>query len=339
MKTSLSKRATIGTIAGIVIIVAGISLWLTQKIPPKHEEAMEQITLGAYGGDTAALVWIAKEQDYFREHGLDVTIKTYEAGKLAADALLAGEVDFATSADFVFVSNSFDREDLRIVCTIANAEVIYLVARKDKGIHQVADLKGKKIGITRKSAAEFFLGNFLVFNHLRLEDIEVVDLKPSEIVDALSRGEIDAGFTWEPNIYHAKKRLGTNSIIIPGQNGEEFFFVLISTQERIKKYSSASRKLVEALSKAEIFIKKQDAIAKEIIGSRFGYEIDYLDSIWQKHDFKVELSQELLISMDHQARWRIEKGLTNKTKIPNYLSMIYLDAMETVKADAVTFIR
>ena len=76
---------------------------------------LEPVTVAAYAGDVGTLVFLAQEQGYFADNGLEVTIREYEAGKLAADALLAGEVDIATAADFVLVSNSFDNDDLRVL--------------------------------------------------------------------------------------------------------------------------------------------------------------------------------------------------------------------------------
>ena len=76
--------------------------------------------MGAYSGDTGALVWIAHDNQFFDRYGLEVELVPFEAGKLAADALLSGQVDVATAAEFVVVSNSFDHPDLRIIATLAN---------------------------------------------------------------------------------------------------------------------------------------------------------------------------------------------------------------------------
>ena len=120
---------------------------------------------------TGALIYVAEDQGFFEENGLDVTIKGYASGKACADALINGEADIATSAGFVFVSHSFDHTDLRVFGTVATAQVKELVARKDKGITTIGDLVGKKIGVTGKSGAEFLLGVFLAFNALSYEDV------------------------------------------------------------------------------------------------------------------------------------------------------------------------
>ena len=189
---TLAKAQKISIGIAIVILI-GIPVGGCSQPTGKYTGPLDKLTLAAYAGDTGALVYITEDQGFYVRNGLDVIIKDYEAGKLAADALLAGEADICTSADIVLVSNSFEHDDLRILATVALGETVELVTRKDSGINQPSDLEGKTIGVTKKSTGEFFLGTFLIFHGLSLQDIEIVDLTPSEIVEAVVNGDTDAG--------------------------------------------------------------------------------------------------------------------------------------------------
>jgi ABC-type nitrate/sulfonate/bicarbonate transport system substrate-binding protein len=293
--------------------------------------------LAAYAGDTGALVYVAEAQGYFKKNGLDVTIKGFDSGKAAADSLLDGEADISTSAGFVFVSNSFDHADLRVLGAVATAEVKELVARKDKGIAAIDNLKGKKIGVTKKSGGEFSLITFLTFNGLSHQDVELVNLKPSEIAEAILNDDIDAAFTWDPNVYNIKEKLGDNAISWPG--GQDFYFLLLTKEGWIKNNPAAAARFMKSLLEAEDYIKDNPEKSKEFVKDRFGYESDYMDYSWPKQAFIVILEQAMLIAFEDQARWRIENKLTDKTEVPNYLNHIHLDALEEVKPEAVTIIR
>jgi NitT/TauT family transport system substrate-binding protein len=221
--------------------------------------------------------------------------------------------------------------------TVATAQVKELVARKDKGITTTDDLIGKKIGVTKKSGAEFLLGVFLIFNALSYEDVELVDLKPSEIVEAISNGDIDATFTWDPYLYNIKGELGDNAISWPG--GQDFYFVLITKEDWIENNPAAAERFMKSLLEAEDYIKDNSEESKEFVKDRFDYESDYMDYSWPKQEFAVILEQAMLIAFEDQARWRIKNKLTEATEVPNYLDYIYTDALEKVKPGAIGIIR
>ena len=329
------KRILIGII--VIAVIIGGYYWLSQEKPEKYTGPVEKITVASAEYLTGALVYVAEDQGFFEKNGLEVTIKGYGSGKACANALIAGEADISTSADNVFVSNSFEHADLRVFGTVATAQLKELVARKDKVITTINDLIGKKIGVTKKSGAEFQLGVFLTFNGISQEDVELVDLKPPEMMGAISNGDIDAVFVWDPYLYNIKIELGENAISWHG--GEDFYFVLLTKEDWLDKNPATAERFMKSMLEAEGYIKDNSEEAKEFARNRFDYESDYMDYSWPKQEFAVMLPQAMLILFEDQARWRIKQGLTDATEIPNYLDYIYLDALEEVKPEAVKIIR
>jgi NitT/TauT family transport system substrate-binding protein len=335
MKTS---RMVIGIVV-IIAAMAGVYYWWAQKKAGDETSSVDPITVAAYAGDSGALVYVAQAEGFFKQNHLKVTIGGYEAGKLAADALIDGNADICTSAGFVFVSNSGYHRDLRIFGTIATAQMVKMIGRKDKGIQSVRELVGKKIGVTRKSAGEFFLGNFLIFNGLSLEDIKIVDLNPGEIVQAMLEGEIDAAFTWEPNIYQISQALGEGALIWPGQAGQDFYFVLIAKDRWLKTHTRAARRFLEALIQAEAYIKTHDEAFRRFLEETFQYTSEYIALSLENHNFTVGLPQSMLIALEDQARWRKEVGLMSEKELPNYLNFIDVAPLDLVAPKAVSIIR
>jgi ABC-type nitrate/sulfonate/bicarbonate transport system substrate-binding protein len=325
----------------LIILLLGIFLVIgCVKEEKKYDKEISKITLAAYEGDTGLLPYIAEKKGYFASNGLDVAINNYDSGKAAADALIAGEADISTSAGAVLVSGSFDYPDLRLLVlgTIAIAEKQGLVARKDRGITQPSDLAGKRIGLSKKTSAEFNLGVFLVYNGLSINDLEIVDLNPREIADKVVSGEIDAGFTWEPNIHNAKAQLGDNALVIK-ENVPEFNFLLLSKKEWLENNPDTAKRFVKAIVQAEEYVKENEEGTKQFMADTFDYEKEYVDAAWEDHDFAVTLPQSLLLQFEDIARWRIKNELTAANKIPNYLDHIYFDALEEVKPESVTIIK
>jgi len=320
-----------------IIVVLGSSIGGCQKQPEKYTGPVKKITVAAAEYDTGALIYVAEDQRFFEENGLDVTINGYASGKACADALINGEADIATSAGFVFVSNSFDYTDLRVFGTVATKQIKELVTRKDRGITAINDLVGKKIAVKEKSGAEFQLGVFLVLNGISQEDVELVYLKPSEMLDAILNEDVDAVFVWDPYLYDIKKELGKD--VVSWFGAEDFYFVLLTKEDWIKNNPAAAERFMKSMVEAEDYVKDNSEEAKEFVRNRFDYESDYIDYSWPKQEFTVILEQAMLITLEDQARWRIANNLTDKTEVPNYLDYIYMDALEEVKPEAIGIIR
>ncbi len=179
----------------------------------------------------------------------------------------------------------------------------------------------------------------MTFNGLSLDDVEIVGMNPSGLVEAIVAGTIDAAMIWEPNIYEISNRLGNNLVTFSGQSGQDFYFLMVTTNEVITARREAIERFLNALVEAEIFIKQNPEKAKTIVTERLDVEEDYVASVWPKNDFTTSLPQSLILAMDDEARWSIANNLTDKNVVPNYLDYIYLDGLEALKPEAVTIIR
>lgn len=324
----------------IVVVVGGYFLYQAyQKPAQKYTGPVEKITLAAYAGGYGFLPFIAQDQGYFKENGLEVTLKEYDFGKTACDDMLAGKADIGTCADFVVTSYSFDNPDVRVLASIAKSNTDYIVARIDKGINQPSDLKGKKIGFAPKTKAEYFLGKWLTYNSPDFQEILPVNLTPKEIVEAISNGDIDAASIWQPYAYEIQKRLGSQVKLWPGQSGQEFYYLMVSRKEWPTQHPDAARRFLKALIQAEYYTAKNPEAAKSFIARRFNYDTALMESLWPQNQLVVSLPQELLLAMADGAHWRINNKLTNKTNVPDYLNFIYFDALSAVKPEAITIIR
>ncbi len=184
------------------------------------------ISIGATTQELSTLIWIAEEKGYFEENGLDATVKAYDTGIETKNALLAGEVDVADTVDFVITGLGLEGVDIKVLASIDTAIIDYIIARKDRGISSLSDLKGKKIGIKRGSSAEYYLGRTLLFNNLSLQDVELVAIHPPDMPEAIAQGEVDATITWHPHNYHIKNSLGDNAIVWSAHNEQPVYWVV-----------------------------------------------------------------------------------------------------------------
>ncbi|RPJ78338.1 MAG: hypothetical protein EHM13_14770, partial [Acidobacteria bacterium] len=125
--------------------------------------------------ESTALVWIAEDQGFFSENQLDVTFHEYDTGRDALAGVLNGEASIAVgTGEFPMADQVLRGNSPRVIASIARSELIGIVARKDRGVEEIADLRGKKVGTTRGTIAEFFLGRFLEIHGMSIRDVTLV---------------------------------------------------------------------------------------------------------------------------------------------------------------------
>jgi ABC-type nitrate/sulfonate/bicarbonate transport system substrate-binding protein len=334
---SRSRLAAAGV--GILVIALGAAAWLLRSKPPVYTGPVERITAGSSSNSYSLLLLIAQERGFFAQNGLSVKMEEYESGRLAVTHLLQGDVDLATATDFVFMNESLNRDDLRIIASIATSEAHELVARRDKGIERPEDLRGKRIGVSFNTGTEFTLMRFLLFNRISPDEVTRINLSPSELVEAISTGEVDAIMSWEIWAYEAKKVLGEKAMSWPARIGLDFYWLLIAKGEFIRARASAIERFVKSLVQAEEFVRTYEAAAQSILANRWKRESAFLEYTWKKNKYVISLDQGLILSLEGEADWKLKSSPGDKRAIPNYLRFIYMDALNAVKPEANTIFR
>jgi NitT/TauT family transport system substrate-binding protein len=314
----------------LIIVIAGYvwhSGFLSGGAP------LEEITIGTNINGMLGLLFIAETRGYYQEQGLKVSLNSYQTGLGPLRDLKAGRLDLASCADFALVSEIFagGADELRCLAVIAAGEVDWLIARRDKGVNRPEDLRGKTIGVPRKTSAEFFLGRFLTLNGISLQEVTVVDIKPLDLADALAAGEVDAVLIWAPLAQVIIKKVGPDVIAWPAQGGQNVYRLLVTREEYIKSKPEVLEKLLWALAQAADYLKRRPEAGRVIIAQRLKENLADLQPGKFSINFEPFLDQGLLLVMEDQARWMIGNRFTEQTKVPNYLD--YIDPRPLVKVD------
>jgi NitT/TauT family transport system substrate-binding protein len=330
------------TFALFIAAAAGGYFWhMIQKAPQPAPYAgpVEKLSIGTIRSEISALLWIADKNGYFEQQGLEVTLKVYQAGRFAVDEVLAGKIDLAACADFVFaVVTLKSGENLRVLATIAAADIHEVIARKDRGLNRPQDLTGKKIGVTRETSGEFFLATFLSFNGIAPAEVELVNLKPYDLKEALAGGTVDAVMAWEPNVSEIKTRLGDQAVAWPGQSGQKFYWLLVGADKVIKTKPQALVRLFQALRQAEDFARKNPEAAKAMVAQRLEVAPAYINHMWPKGKYALSLDQPLLLALEDQSRMLLKNRPAAGKEIPNYLNYLYVEALRQAAPDAVRIV-
>ena len=77
-----ARRPFLIVATATIVVCAGVALMLISRCGDRHADPVDKIVLGAEASMLPAAVWVAEGKGYFREEGLDVTIKEFDSGRL-----------------------------------------------------------------------------------------------------------------------------------------------------------------------------------------------------------------------------------------------------------------
>ena len=285
----------------------------------------------------SGLIVIADDQGFFKESGLEVSIKEYPFGFVTLGVLSRGEAQLATANDIVFAQKMNDDPSLRVVASIGLTNTNEIVARKDRNIHVPSDLRGKRIGFSSDTTSEYYLRSFLLINNIPPSEVTAVNITPARIVEAIVSGEVDAISGWDTTVYDAKKQLGENAASWPSQNNQDWHWLLV-TRESLTQTPEPIKRFLRALIEAENFLLAHEDEAKMIIIRKWGFDPEFMREVWNKTRLNVSLNQSLITSLENFARWRMNKEGKGGDP-PNFLNFIYTGALDEIDPKAVTIFR
>lgn len=336
-----SKRFGFITLASIAILTAIGFVSLRQKSTEQSIAPIAKLTIAYSPFEHTTLLWIAESQRFFWQNGLDVTLRKYDTGVGSLDGMVNGETDITVGVtEFPTVGRAFQKAGIGIIGSVAKIDQIYLVGRKDRGIEKVSDLKGKRVGTTFRTVAEFHLGRFLDLHGMNMQDVTLVDVKtPAEWVNAVANGEIDAIATAQPYANSARERLGADAIFWPAQSSQPIFGLIVATNEWIEKHPDLVRRFLESLAQAEDYIVRHPAEAQTIVQKQLNMDASYMKTVWSQNRFALSLDQSLVLAMEDEARWMMINNLTTEKQLPNFLDYIHEHNLRSIKPEAVNIIR
>jgi len=149
--------------------------------------------------------WLEEE---FKKDGISIRwVQTLGSNK-ALEFLNAGSIDFGSTAGSAALVSKINGNPIKSIYVYSQPEWTALVTRKDTKINSVADLKGKRVAVTRGTDPHIFLVRALLGAGLSEKDIHPVLLQHPDGKTALIRGDVDAWAGLDPMMAQAQVQDG-----------------------------------------------------------------------------------------------------------------------------------
>jgi sulfonate transport system substrate-binding protein len=192
----ISRRAFVTTIAILAMAPAGA----------RATDAVSEIRIDWATYNPVSLILKQKGmlEKEFAKDGIRVVWVQSAGSNKALEYLNAGSIDFGSTAGSAALVARINGNPIKSIYVFSRPEWTALVTTKDSKIATVADLKGKRVAVTRGTDPHIFLVRALLGAGLSEKDITPVLLQHADGKTALIRGDVDAWAGLDPMMAQAE---------------------------------------------------------------------------------------------------------------------------------------
>ena len=202
-------------------------LLLTLTVTANARADDSKIKLGVLRLSSSAPVFIAQDKGYFRDAGLDVELKFFDAAQPVAVATTSGDIDFGITSLTAGFYNLAGKGALKVIGGMSHEKagfplIGYFATPKSYagGLRTPRDLAGRRIAMTQVgSSFHYSLGLLADKYGLKLSEMKLLPMQSLSNVAASLKGEtVDAALL---PISAARKLLDDGSVKLLGWVGDE----------------------------------------------------------------------------------------------------------------------
>ncbi|CAM5769270.1 taurine ABC transporter substrate-binding protein [Labrys miyagiensis] len=187
-----------------VLLAAGLAL--SSLLTGPALAADKKVTIGYQTGVDPAKASQAAGI-YEKETGWDITWRKFDSGADVIAAMASGDVQIGNiGSSPLAAANSRNLPIVSVFVVSLIGESEELVVRDGSGIRELGDLAGKKVGVPFVSTSHYSLLAALKHWNIDPKSVQVLNLRPPELAAAYDRGDIDAGYVWDPALSKLKAK-------------------------------------------------------------------------------------------------------------------------------------
>ena len=248
----------------------GLSLGLLAALPAQAET---QLRIGYQKSST--LISLLKSQGTLEKTlaGQDIQVSWHEfaSGQPLLEALNVGNIDL--SADVA--------DTVPVFAQAAGAQLAYfaretpspdaqaILVRDGSPVRNLADLKGKKVAVTKAAGAHYLLIAALAKANLKFSDIQPAYLTPADGRAAFENGKVNAWVIWEPFLSAAQRQLPTRTLA-DSQGLASYQRYYLTSTRFAAEHPQVLQTVYSELAKAGEWLRTHPAEAAQVLGPLWG---------------------------------------------------------------------
>jgi ABC-type nitrate/sulfonate/bicarbonate transport system substrate-binding protein len=288
--------------------------------------AQSQPVRGAFPSPSIQILpmMVAAERGFYKREGLELELVFVRGASTAVQALLANQIQFIFSIGPQMPA-VWEGNDIMILAQQVGRPTFSMVVTPD--INRVADLKGKKIGVTFGGSTAAGTKALLELNKLNPDkDVDYISLPGNEPkIAALKQGIIAGALLAPPADYLAMKSGLKRLLSLADVFKDTAFTGLAANSRTIKENPQMVRRMVRAITRSVLHTRDNPEDAMLVAMKRLGLDREAAQDAYQMiRDALVPVPTEKGVEL--MAQWQaIALNIKPKRKPAEYMDLRFVN--------------
>jgi sulfonate transport system substrate-binding protein len=208
----------------------------------------------------------------------------------ALEALAAGAIDLRGSAAAPLIFSLASGAPIKAVAVLhvdGPRAMEAILVSPDSPIHNVADLRGKRIGTNKGSVGHHLVLAALLKAGIPFDAVTIQYLLPADAKAALGGGSVDAWSTWDPYVSIAEVQDHLRPIV-DGTDLSMTDGVLVSSNASIAAKRTQLQDFLQRMARAQAWARRNPEAYAKIYSAQTGLSLDVSQLLVRHMDYDYE---------------------------------------------------
>lgn len=241
----------------LMALILGATMWGQAAQAAGASAALTKFTFGAPTTPPNLVhvtPWVAKEQGFFIEEGLDVEISTFEGGVYVIRNVVSGSLDAGAGAGAAAMVSAAKKAGIKAIYAPAPRFSSTLTVRSN--IKTLQDLKGKKFGIQEVGGFADVLSRMVLQKAgIKPDEVTFVPIASADVPPLLA-GQIDTAVLHVDQLLLARQKDPSFHPLVKfwELDPNQLFLIVVAPENKLAAEPAKYQALVRALVKANRFM-------------------------------------------------------------------------------------
>jgi ABC-type nitrate/sulfonate/bicarbonate transport system substrate-binding protein len=270
-----------------------------------------------------AQVAIANHYGYFKDEGLNVTVRWTQSGADIMTFMASGQQNLAAGSTLGQVLMGAQGLPVKTIAALAdNAATQGLMLSPGVKLGSPRELEGRKLAQTQGTPPILILTKMAGLYGFDMRKITLVNMNASEGVVAASKGEVDGFLSWEPNLSRLHSMGGTlyangTTLYVTGAPQPQRLLynnaLLMASQDWIDSKPNTLKAVLRAIIKADQLLATDRPKALAALQEELRIDPEPIKVMTENNIYGLALTDAVALGMSEMSAWALENKRIQKS--------------------------